>query len=356
MIAAAAAILILTAAACADHSSPAGSGGTPENISEESSPADVGPAETSADKAEGAGEDTLVIGVCQSAVHPATDEALRGFEDYLVKEMGEKIAFLVRDAENDPGKCQTIIRGFQEEGAALILADGTAALREAQSSAKNSAIPVLGISSLDFSSALQENAGADTGGGSRVSGVSGAVPLEKQAALFTELLPEVKKIGILYCSGEYQSVYQAQHIRRYLEEAGFLCRYHAYADADELPAVTQEAVQRNDALYIPSDNTAAVHAGTIDMICREGKTPVIAAQESICQGCGIAALAPSWYELGSFAGQMAVSILRDGEDISKMEVKFAAYFRKIYVSSRCSELGINVPGYYIEAETAETGE
>ena len=77
----------------------------------------------------------------------------------------------------------------------------------------------------------------------------------------------------------------------------------------------------------------------------------MAGEEGIARGCGVATLSISYYDIGYKAGEMAVDILKNGADISKMEVEYAPEVTKEYVASRCEALGVNVPeGYTALAE------
>jgi len=346
------AAFLLISASCAARSSQsasqsaAGSEDGRESVSTETSSAEP---EKQSETGQQGKEGPILIAICQSADQTAMQDAASGFEEAVKARLGDQVSFLTENAENDPARYKSIMESFGEKGADLILANGTGALRAAVS-ARGSGIPVVGITSLDYSSAVQGLPEAENRSKWKITSTSGAVPLEKQAAMFAELLPETKKIGILYCSDEYVSSYQAQHIRKYLEDTGYRCSYYSYADTRGLSDAAVEAAGKCDALYIPADHMAAANMQTIDEICREAKTPVITAEESICAGCGIASLAPSWYELGRIAGEQAAAILCDGEDPGKIEHQYAAYFRRIYVSSRSRELGIAIPGNYIDLE------
>ena len=80
------------------------------------------------------------------------------------------------------------------------------------------------------------------------------------------------------------------------------------------------------------------------------KTPVVAGEEGICKGCGVATLSISYYELGRQTGEMAVKILKGEEKVSNMPVESQTNLTKEYVQSRCDKLGIKVPDTYTAIE------
>mgnify|MGYP000756791407 FL=1 len=85
----------------------------------------------------------------------------------------------------------------------------------------------------------------------------------------------------------------------------------------------------------------------IDNITRPAGIPVIAGEEGICSGCGVATLSISYYDIGYKAGEMAYDILVNGKDISTMDIEYAPNVTKEYNADICSDLGITVPDDYV---------
>ena len=170
--------------------------------------------------------------------------------------------------------------------------------------------------------------------------------------MLLELVPEAQTVGILYCSAESNSKYQAELFEAELEADGISYKEYTAADSNEIQSVTQNAVEECDAIYIPTDNTMASNTQIINNICLPAKVPVIAGEEGICSGCGVATLSISYYDLVYQTGEMAYKILAEGEDIASMEVETAAQVTKKYNPAICEELGITIPEGYeaIEAE------
>ena len=118
--------------------------------------------------------------------------------------------------------------------------------------------------------------------------------------------------------------------------------------------VATNAASESDVIYIPTDNTAASNAEVVNNVCLPAGVPVIAGEEGICKGCGVATLSISYYDIGYKAGEMAYDILVNGADVSQMPVEFAPQVTKKYMASRCEELNITVPdGYEAIDESAE---
>ena len=167
--------------------------------------------------------------------------------------------------------------------------------------------------------------------------------------MIVEWMPEVKKVGLLYCSAEANSQYQVDEVQKYLEAKGVTATQYAFSDSNDLSSVCQKAADENDALYVPTDNTVAANTGIVDGICRPAKKPVFAGEEGICSGCGVATLSISYYDLGYTTGEMAVKILNGESDISTMAIEYTDVTKK-YNKAICDDLGLTVPEGYVEIE------
>ena len=206
-------------------------------------------------------------------------------------------------------------------------------------------IPVLGTSVTDYATALGIDDWTGTVGGN-VSGTSDLAPLDQQAEMLHELFPEAKNVGLLYCSAEPNSIYQVDVVSKALSGMGYTCTNYAFTDENDLASVTQSACDGSDVIYIPTDNKAANNTETIANVVLAEKVPVIAGEEGICGGCGVATLSISYYDIGHIAGEMACKILTEGADISTMPVEFAPTVTKKYNEANCQALGITVPEDY----------
>ena len=293
--------------------------------------------------AEGA---TYKVGICQLVQHAALDAATQGFEDALTASFGENVTFDFQNAQGDSATCATITNGFVSAGVDLIMANATPALQAAQSATNT--IPVLGTSVTEYGVALGLTDFDGVVGGN-ISGTSDLAPLDQQAEMIVEWMPEAKKVGLLYCSAEANSQYQVDEVQKYLEEKGVTVTQYAFSDSNDLSSVCQKAADENDALYVPTDNTVAANTGIVDGICRPAKKPVFAGEEGICAGCGVATLSISYYDLGYTTGEMAVKILNGEADVSSMPIEYTDVTKK-YNKAICDDLGLTVPDGYEEIE------
>ncbi|MCH5343901.1 MAG: ABC transporter substrate-binding protein [Acetatifactor sp.] len=304
----------------------------------------------STDPSENAGGDTVYhVGICQLVQHEALDAATQGFQDALTELLGDKVVFDLQNASGDSATCATIVNQFVSSDVDLILANATAPLQSA--AAATNEIPILGTSITDYATALEIDNWTGTTG-TNISGTSDLAPLKEQAAMLNELFPDAESVGLLYCSAEPNSEYQVNVVEAALKDLGYTCKRYTFADSNDIAAVVTTASAESDVLYIPTDNTAASATEVIDNICRPAGVPIIASEEGICKGCGVATLSISYYDLGYATGKMAYEILVNGKDVSTMPVEFAPQVTKKYNTVICEELGITIPDGY-EAIAAE---
>lgn len=308
-------------------------------------------AETTAAEAEtiqaAAPEDGKVyqIGIVQQLEHPALDAASEGFQDALTELLGaDNVKFDLQNAQGEQANCATISNNFVASNYDLILANATTALQCA--AAATSSIPILGTSITDYATALEID-GWTGSTGRNISGTSDLAPITEQENMLVELFPDAKTVGILYCSAEPNSKYQATEFEKALDEDGISYKEYTASDSNDISSVVQTAITEVDVIYIPTDNTMAGNTETINNITLPAGIPIIAGEEGICKGCGVATLSISYYDIGYKAGEMAYEILVNGADITTMAVEYAPQVTKEYNTEIAEKLGVAVPEDYV---------
>ena len=284
------------------------------------------------------------VGICQLVQHSALDAATQGFKDALTEKLGDAVTFNEQNASGDAATCSVICNQFVSDEVDLIMANATASLQAAASA--TNVIPILGTSITDYGTALGIE-GFTGVSGTNISGTSDLAPLDGQAQMLSELFPDAKTVGLVYCSGEPNSKFQVETIAPMLTELGYTVTEYTFADSNDVANVTASACAECDVLYIPTDNTAASCTEAINNVALVEKTPIVVGEEGICKGCGVATLSISYYDIGYETGLMAAEILTEGADISTMEVRYAPQFTKEYNVSICETLGITVPEDYV---------
>ncbi|MGM9599608.1 MAG: ABC transporter substrate-binding protein [Faecousia sp.] len=289
-------------------------------------------------------KDSYVVGICQLVQHPALDEATKGFRDALTDALGDKVTFDEQNASNDIPACATIANSFVSKNVDLIMANATPALQACASATTE--IPILGTSVTEYGVALSiENFDGTVGG--NISGTSDLAPLAEQANMIVELFPDAQSIGLIYCSAEANSLYQVNVVKAELEAKGLTATPYPFSELNDMAAVAEAACATSDVIYVPTDNTVASATNILYGVTKEANIPVIAGEEGICAGCGVASLTISYYDLGYKTGEMAAQILKGEAKIEEMPIAYAPNFVKKYNPDVCADLGITPPDDYV---------
>ena len=283
------------------------------------------------------------VGIVQLVPHVALDAATQGFKDALNEALPGQVEFTGGVAAGDAATCTPIVTDLVASNVDLIMANATPALQAA--AAATADIPILGTSVTEYGVALDID--NFTGlVGSNISGTSDLAPLDAQAAMIKEWFPDTKTVGLIYCSAEANSQYQVDEIQKLLEADGITCTQYPFSDSNDMAAIVQTAADNSDVIYAPTDNTVASNAGIIDNICRPAGVPVIAGEEGLCAGCGVATLSISYYDLGVATGKMAAKILTGEAKIEEMPIGYAETVTPKFNETICTELNITVPEGY----------
>ena len=288
------------------------------------------------------------VGIVQLVEHPALDAATEGFKQAIIDELGaDAVEFDYQNAQNDANTCSTIVNQFVSNKVDLVMANATPALQAA--AAATAEIPSLGTSVTEYGVALElKNFNGTVGG--NISGTSDLAPLDKQAAMITEWFPNAKTVGLLYCSKEANSQYQVDVVKAELEKKGLTATLYPFTDSNDLAQICTTAADNCDVIYVPTDNTVAENTGIIDNVCAPKMVPVIAGEEGICKGCGVATLSISYYDLGYATGKMAVKVLKGEVDISTLAIGYAETQTPKYNKAICDALGITPLEGYVAIE------
>ncbi len=345
--------LVLALAMCLSLAACGGSSSAPAAKDDAAASAPAAAAEGSAAAADS--DATYTIGICQLVQHDALDAATKGFKDYLTEQLGDRVTFDEQNAQGDSPTCSTIVTGFVSNNYDLILANATPALQAAMSATSD--IPVLGTSVTDYATALADDSlDPAKGTGINVSGSSDGVPAQTYADLVTELIPDVKNVSVLYCSAEANSVVQADQFKEAMEATGATVTIYTFADSNDIQSVVTSAIDGADALYIPTDNTAASNMTIVNNVCQPANVPIICGEQNMMMNGGLATASISYYNIGRAAGEQAYEILVNGADVSTMPIAYDEAPVKMYNPDYAEAIGFTVPDGYEALSGSETAE
>lgn len=293
----------------------------------------------------GSGEKEVIkIGVNQLVKHDALDASYRGFIDALKEagyKDGENIKIDYQNAQGDQPTAATIATKLVNDGNDLILAIATPSAQAVANATKDIPILVTAVTDPAASGLVASN---DAPGGN-VSGTSDLTPVKQQIELITKLVPEARKIAVLYCSSESNSKIQANMALTAAEEYGLEAIEATVSNTNEIEQVVQSLAGKVDAIYAPTDNTIASGMPTVAMVANQNKIPVICGEEGMVDKGGLATYGIDYYKLGQITGRQAVKIIKEEATTDQMPIEYLPdeeYTLKINEET-AKQLGIEIP-------------
>ncbi len=287
-------------------------------------------------------EDKPIIGIIQQMDHVALNAARDGFIQALKDNGfvdGENIVLDIQNGQGDQSNLSTIADRFVAEDADLVLAIATTAATTM--AGKTADIPILGTAITDYEEPKLVKSNEEPGW--NISGTSDMNPVSAQIDLLKTLVPDCETVGVLYTSGEMNSVLQAKMAKEAIEEKGMKYVEVTLTNTNDVQQAVQKIVGMCDAIYLPTDNVLASSMPIVYGVSVENKVPVICGESGMVDSGGLATLGISYSELGYQTGLMAVEIL-GGADISKMPVKFITEgFEYSINKTVADELGLEIP-------------
>ncbi len=290
----------------------------------------------------GGKEKTLNIGVVQLTEHPALDAAYQGFVDGLAEagyKDGENIKIDYNNAQNDQSNCTTIAEKLVNNKSDLIFAIATPAAQAC--AAQTTTIPILVTAVTDpATSGLVESNDAP---GGNVTGTSDLNPVVEQIGLLKKLLPEAKTVGVLYCSAEDNSIFQANIAKAEIEAAGLTYVEATVSNTNEIVSVVESLVSKVDVIYTPTDNMMAEGMAAVTSVATEHGIPCIVGEEGMVDNGGLATYGLNYYNLGKQTAVMAVSILKGEKKPADMPIEYLTSYELKINEDTAKALNIQIP-------------
>lgn len=295
--------------------------------------------------ADGSGEsanaDSIKIGISQFVQHPALDAAAEGFKQAFIDAgyvEGETVTFNEKNANAEVATATTIAQTFATDNVDLALAIATPA---AQAAAQNlTEVPVLFTAVTDAVAAdLVES---DEKPGGNITGTSDLSPVAEQIDLIKEIKPDAKKIGVVYGSGEVNSQVQVELARDAAKKLGMEVVEATVTNASELMQAT-DSLGDVDAIYTPSDNLVASGIGSIVGVAEDKGILVVGSDSTHVDGGAAATVGIDYTKLGKQTGEMAIRILKDGEDPATMPVETSKDLELTINPAAAKRFGVELP-------------
>lgn len=284
----------------------------------------------------------IKIGVLQLIEHNALDSAYKGFVDGLKEagyEDGKNIIIDYQNAQGEQANCITIGQKFINDKSDLILAIATPAAQAIANMTKDIPILITAVTDPADSKLVADN----NAPGGNVTGTSDLTPVEVQIELLKEIIPNVKTVGLLYCSSEQNSVFQINIAKKKLDAMGIKYIDIAISNLNEIQQVIQNVIGKVEAIYTPTDNMIANGMATVALMTEPAKLPVICGEGGMTMLGGTATYGINYYELGKLTSTQAVSILKGDKKTSEMPIEYLQKFDLVVNTNMIESIGLTIP-------------
>ena len=255
------------------------------------------------------------IGVLQVATHTALDAAREGFTETLNKwaaDNGKTIDFDLQNAQGDSNNEKTMASNLVAGKCDLLLGIATSSARAL--STATTKIPVL------FTAVTDPVIGNISG--ENVTGTSDMAPIAKQIDLIGKIVPNVAKIGFLYCGGEENSQKQVQLAKERCAEIGLATQDFTVTATSDIQQVVESIGSDIQAVFIPTDNLLAANMRLACDILTPKGIPVFAGEDGMCEDDeALATLSIDYKKLGVQTAEIAIRIL-NGEKASAIPFEY----------------------------------
>ncbi|TXJ19697.1 ABC transporter substrate-binding protein [Brachyspira aalborgi] len=284
----------------------------------------------------------IKIGVLQLIEHNALDSAYKGFVDGLKEagyEDGKNIIIDYQNAQGEQANCITIGQKFINDKSDLILAIATPAAQAIANMTKDIPILITAVTDPADSKLVADN----NAPGGNVTGTSDLTPVEAQIELLKEIIPNVKTVGLLYCSSEQNSVFQINIAKKKLDSMGIKYIDIAISNLNEIQQVIQNVIGKVEAIYTPTDNMIANGMATVALMTEPAKLPVICGEGGMTMLGGTATYGINYYELGKLTSTQAVSILKGDKKTAEMPIEYLQKFDLVVNTNMIESIGLTIP-------------
>lgn len=291
----------------------------------------------------GAKKETYRVGVLQLVSHPALDQIYEGIKEGLADEgleEGKNLKLLFQNGQGDQSKLNTMSQQLVQEKADVLVGIATPAAQALDNNVKKKDIPiVLGAITDPKGAGL---VASNDKPGANITGVSDQPPVGEIIQLAKKLLPNARKVGMLYSSSEMNSQFQVAEATKKAESLGLEVVNKPVATTNEVAQTVQVLAQEVDFVFIPLDNTIANAMETVSQEATKQKLPVFPSVETMVEQGGVATVGISQKELGVQTGKMAAKIAKGESDPATTPIYTFSKGETIVNRAQAELFGINV--------------
>ncbi|MDT1938848.1 MULTISPECIES: tryptophan ABC transporter substrate-binding protein [Carnobacterium] len=283
-----------------------------------------------------------IVGILQLTSHPALDKIYEGIMDAL-KEEGfvdkKNIKIDFQNAQGDQSNLKTMSERFANEQAAVMVGIATPSAQALANASKEIPIVLGAVTDPKGAGLVADNQHP----GGNITGVSDLTPIKAQFNLIKTLLPDAKKIGIIYSSSEDNSVVQGKQAEEEAKKSGLEPITATVSSTNDVNQVATNLAGKVDAIYVPADNTVASAMNTLISVTDAKGIPVFPAVDTMVAEGGLATVGLNQYELGKMTGKMTADLLKGKKKAATTPIEYLKHGDTIINPKKAEKLGITIP-------------
>ena len=273
----------------------------------------------------------IKIGVTQIMEHPALDSARLGFERALKENGYEKTKIEYQNAQGDFSTAQMIANSYVQGNKDLIFAISTPSAQATYNVTKEIPILITAVTDVQAAGLVGKN----------ITGTSDATSIYKQLETVTKILPQVKKIGIIYNTSEQNSQVQVASAKEEAKKLNLEIVETGVTTINDIAMGLDSLLDKVDALYTPTDNLVVSATPLVLDKANKKSIPVIGCIESqVSQGALITDTI-DYEKLGYQTGEMAIRVLK-GEEPKNMPIETLKETQLIVNKKAAEKYGIDM--------------
>ena len=286
-------------------------------------------------------EKKVKVGVLQLLSHPALDQIYKGLEDGLAKEgyiVGKNLQLDLQNAQGDQSNLVSMGQKLVSDNNNLLVGITTPATLSLSNATKDKPIIMAGITYPVEAGLIK----SENNPGNNITGVSDRTPIKQQLEVMKQILPKMKKVGILYTASEDNSVKQAQEAEKLAKELGLEVKVSTVANTNDIQQVTETLAAETDAIFVPIDNTIASAMATVVKVTDSKKVPVFPSSDTMVADGGLLGIGVDQYKIGIETAKVIAKVLK-GADTKTMPVVLANEGVIYLNEAKAKQLGIEIP-------------
>lgn len=282
-----------------------------------------------------------LVAVTAIVEHPALDAVRDGIREQLKEEgfvEGKDITWQFQSAQGNPGTAAQIARKYIGDKPAVIVAIATPSAQAVIAATKT--IPVVYAAVTDpIDAQLVPSWEASK---TNVTGISDGLELTRQIELIKKVVPNAKRVGIVYNPGEANSVVVNTEFKKLLPEHGMELVEAAAPRTVDVSSATRSLGGKVDLIYTSLDNNVVSAYESMVRVADDLKIPLIASDtDSVGRGA-IAALGVNYTDLGKQTGKVVARILR-GEKAGDIPSSRSENVRLFLSKKSAAAQGVTLP-------------